>query len=84
MSMQWGVYEQRDEDDEFVAYHVMPVVVIEGEECRSGDHTLSADCPCGTFVEVSEKTGCTIVQHHDPEHPGALPENEWREKTRGM
>jgi hypothetical protein len=78
--MKWGVYEERDDDEEFIAFHVMPIVVIEGEECRSGAHTLSADCPCGTIVEVSEKTGCSVILHHDPEYPGALSEKEWREK----
>jgi hypothetical protein len=80
MSMKWGVYEEHDEAGEFIAFHVMPVVVIEGEECRSGDHILSADCLCGTKVEVSEETGCQVVLHHDPYYPGALPEEEWHQK----
>lgn len=81
MSLVWGVYEERTEDGEFVAFHVMPCVVIEGEDVRSGDHEMSADCPCNPVVEVGEY-GQDVVQHHAPDHPGALTEAEWKEKTR--
>jgi hypothetical protein len=80
MSMQWGVYEQRDQDGTFIAFHVMPVVVIEGEEIRSGDHILSSKCSCNPLVEISEETGCAVHLHHDPDYPGALPEEEWHQK----
>ena len=79
--MKWGVYEERDEDEEVIAFHVMPIVVIEGEECRSGDHTISSDCSCNPLIEISEKTGCAVIQHHDPDHPGAIPEEDWKRRS---
>lgn len=78
MSMQWGVYPQ-SEHGIFVAYHVIPCVVIEGEDIRSGDHVLSGSCECAPILEHSEG-GSDIWAHHDPEHPGALTAEEWDKK----
>lgn len=79
MSMIWGVYEQWDDDDEFISFHVMPCVVIEGEDVRSGDHELSKDCPCGPLLEVNN-LGYDVLTHHAPDHPGAFSDDEWKKK----
>lgn len=31
MGANWGVIENRDEDGNFIAYHIMPVVNVDGE-----------------------------------------------------
>jgi hypothetical protein len=74
----WAVIEQFDDDGNHVAYHVMPTAVIDGEDVWT--HKVSSDCECGPISEVN-KHGATIWTHHDPESPGALSEEEWKEKA---
>lgn len=81
--MSWGVYEQRNDEGEFVAYHIMPCLTIEGEDVRSGDHTLSSECECGPLIELG-RHGQVLYQHYDPDFPGALSKEEWDAKTKGI
>jgi len=79
----WGVIEQRDEEtDEFLAYHVVPMTRPDpdGEPVVSAVHDLSETCPCHPFLEYGSG-GWRIWEHHDPDHPGALPELEYRERS---
>jgi hypothetical protein len=89
--------ERNDESGAFIAYHVVPMVRFDSgaEPEMSGAHTLSGDCPCHPFLEYGgdadfpldarSEDGMVmrwrIWQHHDADHPGAMSEDEWREKA---
>ena len=78
MADNWAVIEQHNEEDEFVALHVVPMIVMDGEQQMSAAHTLSADCPCRP-VRTINRHGAPLYNHYDPDHTGALTESEWRE-----
>lgn len=83
MAANWGVIEQLDDcTGQFVAYHVVPMTLPdpEGEPVMSAAHDLSSACPCHPFLEKGHG-GWDIWEHHDPDHPGALPEEEYRERA---
>ena len=87
----WGVIEERSEAGNFIAYHVMPMIQVDGEAIVSAVHDLSCICPCKPFVEMcgdpTAKEGelnddGTFKQwklwlHHDEDHPGSLTNDEW-------
>lgn len=75
----WGVVEKRDDEGEFLAYHVVPMVQLDvaDEPVMSAAHILSEDCPCHPFLNHG-KGGWNIWNHHDEGHTGALSEHEWR------
>ncbi len=65
--MSWGVIEERDEFDYFVAFHCVPMVMIDGELFPSGAHDVADTCPCHPF-HGTRQDGLTIWTHHDPDH----------------
>ena len=70
-SKNWGVVEVRDDDGNFIAYHIMPMVDCDGEAVPSNAHTLSDSCHCRPTFEVGHRE-CSIWNHHDPTHPGSI------------
>ena len=81
MACNWGVIEQRSDHGCFIAYHVVPMVHPdpEGDPVMSAAHDLSEGCPCKPFLEHG-KGGWDIWQHHDPDHPGALSEEDFQSR----
>jgi len=79
MAANWGVIEER-ELDEFIAYHVVPMIDCDGEAVMSAAHMLSDACPCHPFLEKGNG-GWDIWQHHDETHPGALSEEEYHARA---
>ena len=75
----WAVIEERDEGNTFVAYHIMPMVTLDGDEMPSAAHDLSETCPCHPLFGRNVH-GCVVWNHHDPDHDGALTDSEWEEK----
>jgi hypothetical protein len=70
MAANWGVVEERDDAGKFIAYHIMPMVDLDGEPVPSGAHELSDACSC--HPNLTEHDGdWDIWNHHDPEHPGS-------------
>jgi hypothetical protein len=70
MAANWGVIEERDDDGVFIAYHVMPMVNIDGEDVPSAAHIMSDACPCHPSFSQGNG-GWDIWTHHDPDHPGS-------------
>ncbi len=95
MSGKWGLIEERDDGETFVAYHVMPMIEVDGDWQASCAHSLSGECQCKPFMEHSGDLSAAIGekneddtlkrwimwQHHDPEHDGALSEDQWLKLT---
>jgi hypothetical protein len=77
----WGCIEERTDSGEFVAYHVVPMIRPdpEGEAIMSAAHDLSSNCQCHPFLDHGNG-GWDIWEHHDPDHPGALPESDYSER----
>lgn len=75
----WGTVEDRDETGKFIAYHVVPLVEIDGEAIMSGAHEVSATCSCNPVLDRG-RGGWNIWLHHDPDHHGALTDAEWEQK----
>ena len=71
MAANWGVIEDRDEDGVFIAYHVMPMIQLDGESIVSAAHDMSDACPCHPNLSQGDG-GWDIWTHHDPDHPGSL------------
>lgn len=85
MPANWGVIEERAEDEKFIAYHVVPMIDLDGASVMSAVHILTKDCPCGPVMEscgdqsaeVGDKNEDGTLKrwvmwdHHDPDHPGA-------------
>ena len=40
MAANWGVIEERDDDGNFIAYHIMPMIDLDGEAVPSAAHDL--------------------------------------------
>ena len=94
----WGLIEERADAETFVAYHVMPMIEVDGDWQASGAHSLSAECPRTPFMEhcgdLSAAVGeenedgtlkrWVLWQHHDPDHDGALSEDEWLKRKTNM
>jgi len=72
----WGVVEDREENGTFIAYHVVPMVEIDGDSIPSGAHIMSDSCPCHPFLSHGEG-GWDIWNHFDPAAPGGLSMHEW-------
>lgn len=75
----WGVIEETDVEDRVVAYHVAPVVRLDGDVLMSGAHAITRECPCRPHRE--ESYGVTLWLHHDPDAPGALSGDEWKQRV---
>jgi hypothetical protein len=69
------VIEERDDDGNFIAYHVMPMVQLDGESIVSAAHIMSDACPCHPNLEHG-KGGWDIWNHHDPDHVGSKEREE--------
>jgi hypothetical protein len=97
MAANWGVIESRTESGHFVAYHVVPLIDCDGESICSAAHDLDPNCQCHPFYTLggsglpsqlnrkrsNGKLVCwQIWQHFDPDHPGALSIDEWRNQRR--
>jgi hypothetical protein len=78
---QWGVFEEHDDEGYLTVLHVIPVHCLDIEDDvieMSAAHILSAACPCRPVADgINESSGVPILNHHDPEHPGALSDDEW-------
>lgn len=77
----WGIVEQKNERDQFIAFHVVPIIYLDGEPYASGAHELNGTCPCQPFSTLN-KHEARVWQHFDPHHPGALSNEEWIMKRR--
>ena len=87
----WGLIEERNDAGGFIAYHVMPMVDLDGESVVSAAHEISCICPCKPFVEMcgdptakeGERTKDGKLKqwkmwlHNDADHPGSLTADEW-------
>ena len=71
MTSKWGVIDVRDEQGRFIAYHVMPVILSEGEWVPTGSHEMSEDCHCNPFLSHGNG-GWPVWNHFDPSHPGGM------------
>ena len=80
--MSWGIYEETDDSGSFVAFHNVPMVKIDEEEMVSAAHDLSDTCPCHPLF-TRTPLGYILWCHHDPDHAGALTEDEWERKKNG-
>lgn len=80
MPANWGVIEQLDESNRFIAFHVVPLINLDGQPTMSAAHELSSTCPCRPFLSVTD-LGFDMLNHHDPDHPGALPDEEYQERA---
>lgn len=81
MANDWGVFEEQDDAGKFFAYHIVPMVDLDGESAMSAAHTLEQNCACQPIFDKT-KSGRKLVAHHDPDHPGAMTEDEWMEKRK--
>lgn len=70
MAANWGVVEDRDDDGNFLAYHIMPMVDLDGEAVPSAAHDVSDTCPCHPSMDHGNG-GWLIWIHHDADHPGS-------------
>ena len=70
MAANWGCVEDRDEYGKFIAYHIMPMIQIDGEAIVSDAHDMSKDCHCHPTLEFG-KGGWSIWNHNDATHPGS-------------
>lgn len=80
MTSKWGVIDVRDEDARFIAYHVMPVVLSEGDWIPTDSHEMSENCQCNPFLSHG-KGGCPIWNHFDPSHPGGMSAEEFHKEA---
>jgi hypothetical protein len=77
----WGVVEEMDNAGRFRAYHIIPMVNVDGDLLVSGAHDISAKCHCGPLLERSHTDPTTkIYNHYDPDADGALTAEEWRQR----
>lgn len=97
MPAKWGLIEEREDDGHFIAYHVMPMIDVDGEYQASGAHSISKECPCAPILDPCGDLSATVGEkyddgtlkrwnmwiHHDPEHDGAMSEDEWLRKKSG-
>ena len=83
MAANWGVIEEWADDNTFTAYHVVPMTSPDpdGEPVMSAAHDLASTCPCHPFLSYNNH-GWKLYQHHDPDHPGALPESDYHSRAR--
>lgn len=81
MAANWGVVEERDEDDKFIAYHIMPMIDLDGEPVASAAHDLSDACPCHPELQHGNG-GWTIWNHHDPDRAGSEEQTAMKDALR--
>jgi hypothetical protein len=72
----WMIEKQYDDDGRLIGEHAVPVVWIDDHYEMSAAHDLAFDCPCNPLV-LEDEIYVTSVIHHDPDHPGAMSEEEW-------
>lgn len=76
MADNWGVFETWPEKDT-TELHVVPMVDLgDGYRVMSAAHVLDTECRCGCIWSVNEH-GVKVWMHHDPDHTGALTDEEW-------
>ena len=80
MTEKWGVIEARDDDGRFIAYHVMPIFISEGEWITTESHEMSENCHCNPFLDHGHG-GWKVWQHFDPDFPGALSAEEFNQRA---
>jgi hypothetical protein len=74
----WGVQEQRDDAGRLIFMHGVPLVFLGDDYEMSDAHILSPNCHCNPVVD-DDGIHVAVVIHHDPDHPGAMSEDEWDE-----
>jgi hypothetical protein len=75
--MSWATFETWSDDGEMtLALDVAPVIDVGGEQHLSAAHILGPKCPCRPRRDTT-KHRVTIYMHHDPDHPGAMSEEEF-------
>lgn len=74
----WGVFEVWPEKDT-TELHVVPMIDLDGEKVMSAARVLNSECRCGPLPEIS-KFGVKMWNHCDPDHVGALTDEEWIER----
>jgi hypothetical protein len=72
----WGIVEETDDAGNFAAFHIVPMVTIDGDVLVSAAHDITKNCPCGTHFEQGKKHKTKIWIHYDPDHAGALMREE--------
>lgn len=82
MAANWGCIEEREDDGTFIAYHIMPMITMDGDSVVSDAHDMSKDCHCRPFLTYG-RGGWKIYDHHDPDHPGSR-EKESKAKEKGL
>ena len=71
MAANWGVIEQVDEGGTFVAFHIVPMVNIDGDVVMSSAHDLNPECQCHPSLSQNDH-GYDMLNHHDADHPGSI------------
>jgi hypothetical protein len=73
----WAVQRDYDDEGRLAFEHVVPCVFVGDDYEVSDAHILSPECPCGPIIDEDD-IHVAVVIHHDPDHPGAMSEAEWR------
>ena len=76
MTEKWGVIEVRDDEGNFISYHVMPVILRGGEWVITDSHEMREDCQCNPFLSHG-RGGWPLWNHFDPEFYGGLSAEEF-------
>jgi hypothetical protein len=80
MTEKWGVIDVRDDDGRFIAYHVMPVILSEGEWITTDSHEMSENCQCNPFLSHGNG-GWPLWNHFDADFPGGLSAEEFNQQA---
>lgn len=80
MTSKWGVIDVRDDDGRFIAYHVMPVILSEGEWITTDSHEMSENCQCNPFLSHGNG-GWPMWNHFDPSHHGGMSAEEFHKEA---
>jgi hypothetical protein len=73
----WSLIQQKDGLGTVVANHLVPTIAIDGRQVLSAVHELDEKCACRPIADVNGN-GLRLWIHHDPDHPGALSEEEYQ------
>jgi hypothetical protein len=71
MRPHWGIVEETDDNDKFVAFHIVPMVTVDGDLLVSAAHDITRECACGTHYERGRKHQTDIWIHYDPDYAAA-------------
>ena len=74
--MTWAVVEELDDRGQFLCFHTVPMVTLDGDVFISAYHDLSDRCPCHPLFTRNPQ-GLIQWWHYDPDHPGALTDEQW-------